>query len=361
MSEMRDESRVQGAQPAWSIDAEGTVRLGELSIPISSLVSSKFKAFYLDQVARMAEQDLSVPAPDARREDWDEFVRLQNRESVERLTRAKALYAVSVEETTIAGVRAAIVTPQGGVAHKNHGRILVNLRGGGFIVNQGLYFGQLESIPVAALGGFRVITLDYRQAPFHSFPAASEDVEAVYRGLLKDYRPEAIGIYGCSAGGLLSAQSVAWLASRELPRPGAVGVLSMSLSPPPRSQDQWYAAGDSAIWAKAAAGPPQGNLEAWERLPPYMGRASTTDALAWPGASDEVLARFPPTLFLVGTREEFMSTAIIDHVRMIRLGVDASLYVMEGAPHAAHVVAVETPEARAANKAIARFFDIHLA
>ena len=342
------------------MSAEGTVEVRNIAIPVSNLVSSRFKAFYLSQLAKVAECDPSVPAPDASRSGWEEFARLQNRENIERLTRAKALYAVSVEETTIAGVSAAIVTPRGGVPQKNRNRVLVNLRGGGFIANKGLYFGQLESIPVASLGGFKVITLDYRQAPFHCFPAASEDVEAVYRQLLKDYRPEAIGIYGSSAGGLLSAQSVARFAARELPRPGALGVLSMSLSPPPQAKDQWHGAGDSAVWAKAIAGPPPENLDAWERIPPYMGGASTSDPLAWPGASDPVLGRFPATLFLVGTREEFMITAIMDHVHMIRLGVEASLYVMEGAPHVAHVVAVDTPEAREANWAIARFFDKNL-
>lgn len=359
MSQIQNEWRDQPERETWSVSAEGTVQVRDLAIPLSPLVSPEFNAFYRRQLA--AESHLDVPAPDASKAVWDEFSRVQNQENVERLTRAKELYAVDVEETTIAGVSAAIVTPRGGVRQKNRDRVLLNLRGGGFMANKGLYFGQLESVPVAALGGFKVITLDYRQAPFHCFPAASEDVEAVYRVLLKDYQPEAIGIYGCSAGGLLTAQSVARMAVRGLPRPGAAGVLSMSLSPPARASLQWHAAGDAAVWAKAIAGPPPKDMEGWERLPPYMGQARTSDPLAWPGASDAVLARFPPTLFLVGTREEFMSTAILDHARMLRLGAEASLYLMEGAPHAAHVVAVDTPEAREANGAIARFFDHHLA
>ena len=181
----------------------GTIQAAEHATTVSPLVSPKFKEFYLSEMARAAEDSLSVPAPDASRTVWDEFDRAQDQWNIELLTRAKALYAVSVDETTIAGVPAAVVTPQGGLPRKNRNRVLVNLHGGGFIVNRGLHFGQLESIPVAALGGFKVITLDYRQGPFHSFPAASEDVEAVYRQLLDDYSPLSIGIYGCSAGGLL--------------------------------------------------------------------------------------------------------------------------------------------------------------
>ena len=38
------------------------------------------------------------------------------------------------------------------------------------------------------------------------FPAASEDVAAVYRELLRTYTPKQVGIYECSAGGVLSGQ-----------------------------------------------------------------------------------------------------------------------------------------------------------
>ena len=57
------------------------------------------------------------------------------------------------------------------------------------------------------------------------FPAASEDIAAAYRALLKDHRPENIGLYGCSAGGTLAAQAVAWLQKEGLPRPGAIAMI----------------------------------------------------------------------------------------------------------------------------------------
>jgi hypothetical protein len=66
--------------------------------------------------------------------------------------------------------------------------------------------GFLESTSVAALGRIEVITLDYRQSEA-KFPAC-EEVAAVYRELLKNDRARDIGIFGCSAGGLLSAQAI---------------------------------------------------------------------------------------------------------------------------------------------------------
>ena len=65
-------------------------------------------------------------------------------------------------------------------------------------------------MPVAVLGRIKVVSLDYREGPKYRFPAASEDVAAAYRELLKTYRAEDIGIYGCSAGGMLTGMSVAW-------------------------------------------------------------------------------------------------------------------------------------------------------
>jgi len=82
----------------------------------------------------------------------------------------------------------------------------------------------MESIPIASLGKIKVITVDYREGPEAQFPAASEDVAAVYRALLKTYSPSSIGIYGCSAGGILTAESVAWFQSHGLPTPGAIGL-----------------------------------------------------------------------------------------------------------------------------------------
>jgi monoterpene epsilon-lactone hydrolase len=44
-----------------------------------------------------------------------------------------------------------------------------------------LVAAKSEAIPVAATGRMRVVTIDYRMAPYATYPAASEDVEAVYR------------------------------------------------------------------------------------------------------------------------------------------------------------------------------------
>jgi acetyl esterase/lipase len=338
-----------------SIDPDGTIHVRELIIPPSRLWTPALRQYML---SRMVESQPPMPARDAPRSEWDKYT-----DQVDRtlyaplLTRAKQLYPVTVVETKVAGVRVAIVTPKDEIAAENRQRILINLRGGGFVVNHGFSFGLLDSIPVAAIGRIKVITVDYRQAPFYVYPAATEDVEAVYRELLKHHKPEQIGLYGCSAGGALAAQAVAWFHARSLPRPGAIGVLCTAPSP------SWApSGGDSDIWRGRVPESPNLGIE----TPPvgaetwYMAGASLGDPNAYPDTSDLVLARFPPTLLLTGTRAFEMSATVVAHARLLKLGVDASLYVMEGAGHADHVYAVSTPEAHDAYTYIARWFSRHL-
>ena len=75
--------------------------------------------------------------------------------------------------------------------------MLIDLHGGGYFLGAA-YGGQIEAIPLAAAGGVKIVTVDYRQGPEHAFPAASEDVEAVYTALLKDYAPGSIGLESCT-------------------------------------------------------------------------------------------------------------------------------------------------------------------
>ena len=137
--------------------------------------------------------------------------------------RMRDLYAVEVTATEIAGVHAEVFMPATGLAPGNERRVLINLHGGAFLVGSRTV-SHLESIPIAFVGRIKVISVDYRMAPEYSFPAASEDVALVYRELLKTYSPKSIGIYGCSAGGVLTAETVAWLQKESLPVPGAVGM-----------------------------------------------------------------------------------------------------------------------------------------
>jgi acetyl esterase/lipase len=91
-----------------------------------------------------------------------------------------------------------------------------------------------------------------------------------------------------------------------------------------------------------------------------MDGVAANDPVGYPGSSDPTLAKFPPTLFVTGTRALDMSAAITSHARLLKLGVDSSLYVMEGGWHAASYGTRGSPEEVDVNTYIGRWFDQHL-
>ena len=85
-------------------------------------------------------------------------------------------------------------------------RVLINLHGGGFISDSG---SLIEGVPIAKLAGIKVVSVYYSAGTGKScFLAAVDDVVAVYKELLEDfYAPKSIGIFGTSAGAILTAEA----------------------------------------------------------------------------------------------------------------------------------------------------------
>jgi acetyl esterase/lipase len=356
----------QTQQASTPVDPDGTLNIPAHKLAPSQFVSEEFRRAYAAHLKDTMTWPVVAPAVDAPKAEWDRY----DAATDERIFGPSARYAeqhypADVVDTTMAGVHVGIVTPKAGIAPENRNRVLINVHGGGFTMGRGLTAGKGESLPVAATARMKVVTIDYRMAPYHTFPAASEDVEAVYRELLKTHKPEQIGIFGCSAGGMLTAQSVAWFQSKGLPRPGAVGIFCAAPQP------IWFR-GDSSDWDGAGvyrpgAGRMVPDPKALTKSSPatpfsYIGSARPDDPLVTPGVSDAVMAKFPPTLWITGTRSFDMSPVAVSHAQMLRLGVDSYLYVMEGGQHGAYNFGeYMTPEARETVAYIARWFQQHLA
>ncbi len=258
-------------------------------------------------------------------------------------------YAVEVQPARIAGVATDVVTPAGGVSAANRKRVLINLHGGAFLWGEH-DGGLIESVPIASLGRIKVVTVDYRQGPDHVFPAASEDVVAVYGELLKTYQAKNIGIYGCSAGGILSAQSVAWMTTHDLPVPGAVGTFCGSLLDPK---------GDSAYLAAPLAGQPFTDHPPSAGDLPYFKGVDLSDPMVQPGLSAAVVAKFPPTLLITGSRDFAMSSVLRSNELLVEARVETELHVYDGMWHA-FFIDPELPESQAVYQVVVRFFDRHL-
>ena len=260
---------------------------------------------------------------------------------------SKELYPANVAAATIAGVPVRVVTPLTMLPEKRD-RVLIDVHGGGFVVDSG---SLTESIPMANLTGTKVISVLYRMAPEHPFPAAVDDAIAVYKEVLKTYKPKNIGIYGTSAGAILTAEVTAKIKQMGLPMPGATGVFS-------GTGDLSQGGDSAAMYAldglSGHLDPPQDGLK---DLGPYVGSTNPRDPILSPLYSD--LTGFPPTLFITSTRDLLLSGTTILHRAYLRAGVDAQLVVFEALPHA-FWNNPELPESKEADGLMAKFFDTHL-
>lgn len=259
-------------------------------------------------------------------------------------------YEVSIHIQEFGGIPTEVFTPIKGVATQNKNRVLINLHGGGFKGGSRIS-SHLESIPISAVAKIKVISVDYRMAPRFYFPAASEDVEAVYVQLLKEYDPRNIGIFGCSAGGLLTAQAVAWLQKRNLPMPGAVGMFCAGAS--------YWSEGDSGSFAPMWGESPRPNSIHDDPNFEYLKQTDLGNPLAYPVRSKDTMSRFPPSLLISSTRDLAMSSVVQTHSILIQQGVPADLHIWEGLPHG-FFADPELPQSREMYEVTARFFERYL-
>lgn len=347
-----EEKSVETPRAAPAAVGEGVVQIKGFAVPFSSLASDEAKsafvyehspAFYASPIAQM--QKLGIAE---QRATLDKYY------LAPRIAKARERYPVTIEPRMIGKVYTDVIVPADGVSERNSKRVLINLHGGGFTMGARTN-GQLESIPIAGLGKYRVVAVDYRQGPENRFPAGSEDVATVYRELLKTYRSENIGIFGCSAGGMLAAQALAWFQKENLPRPGAVGIFCASAGR--------IGGGDSRYMAPALNGRPVPAADSSGEMPrmsnSYFEGADFKDPLVSPAEHPAVLAKFPPALIITATRDSAMSSAIDTHRRLINAGVESDLHVWDGLQHF-FFADVDLPESTEAFQVISKFFDKHL-
>jgi monoterpene epsilon-lactone hydrolase len=317
--------------PGDRIDADGTAHITRV-IPLPSTVSPEARKLL----------SRPIPRPRAtlaeRRAATDTF-------RVGRAEQARQLYPVKIEPLTIAGVRTDVITPLSIPAGKRN-RVLINVHGGGFVTDSG---SLVEGIPIANLTQTKVVSVYYRLAPEHPFPAAVEDTVAVYRELLKTYKPQHIGLFGTSAGAILTAEVAVRLRQLGLPLPAALGVFS-------GTGDLGRTGESEALFTLAGfGGAPHASRQ--QGPSPYLGPHDRKDPVASPIYAD--LKGFPPTLLVTSTRDILLSGTTILHRALLGAGVDAELVVFEALPHA-FWYNYELPETKEALAIMAGFFNRRL-
>ena len=330
-----------------------TISVAAFELPTSSFLGQETCQALVQQqedMLALAEQTAKA-CPSITSEDVDDMpaIRQSQAEVFYQSAQYKKMldrYPVTLKTEEIAGVYTESFTPVSGVSSENRNRVLINFHGGSFTAGARID-SHRESIPISVVGKIKVISVDYRMSPEYKFPAASDDALAVYKTLINEYKPENIGVYGYSAGAMLSAQLLTRLLQENLPLPGAVSMCC------------WGAhtiGGDSNHTVFAQMGVPPIGLNSVA----YFNDADSTDPLVIPGSSDKVLAQFPPSLIITSTRDFMLSSAVYTHSKLVSLNVDADLHVWEGLDHV-FLTNPEITESRQAYDVIVKFFAKHLA
>lgn len=199
--------------------------------------------------------------------------------------------------------------------------------------------------------GVRAISLDYRLAPEHPFPAAIEDCVEAFRGLLDSgIEPASIVFAGDSAGGGLTVTTCLAARDARLPMPVAIAAFSAGLD---------HTRTGASMNAKVGVDPfftREGMSRTGEM---YLNGQDPNQPLLSPAIFAD-LSGFPPILLQVGTNELLLDDSVRLAERARDANVDVTLDITAGVPHVFQAFVGQLDEADQALDRAALFLTQHL-
>jgi epsilon-lactone hydrolase len=231
------------------------------------------------------------------------------------------------------------VEPRGTIFH---------IHGGGFALGSAAAGVGLAS-SLARKTGMRAVSVDYRLAPEHPYPAALQDITAAYRALLDQAGGAGDGagdivVSGESAGGNLALELLIAGNGEDLTMPAAALLLSpMTDLTVTGSSYASKADVDPAITAEAIR----------TRAADYLAGTDPADPLVSPIFAD--LSGLPPLLIQAGSHEVLLDDAIRLAAKAAADDVAVILDVTPGVPHVFQAFDALLEEADAALDRVARF------
>ena len=253
---------------------------------------------------------------------------------------------VDQQPTTIGGVSGIEITIRGTDAEN----VILYFHGDVYVIGSAATSVPLVS-DLARRAGTKAFTLDYRLAPEHPYPAALEDAQAAYGGLLEQgIDPGQIALAGDSAGGGLAVATLLALRDAGAPLPSCAFLMSpyadLTLS------------GDTFV-TKQAVDPILTPDGVRLRVPDYVAGADPADPRISPIFGD--LTGLPPLLIQVGSHEILLSDAIRLAGRAAQDDVAVTLEVVPGVPHVFPGFAAMLDEAESALGRAAGFLNTNFA
>jgi acetyl esterase/lipase len=275
------------------------------------------------------------------------FLARQHRFAVEFRARAMQSRSPIPPDVMISPVLAGGVPAEWEVVQgANPNRVLLYFHGGGYIMGSPHFMRQL-GVKLGRATRMRVLSVDYRLAPEHPFPAGLDDCLLAYRWLLHEgIRPADIVIAGDSAGGCFALMTLIRARDAGLPMPaGAIG-----LSP----GTDLSAVGPSYI-SNAATDPVLADLGLFWWLEAYLGGLDGDSPSVSPLYAD--LSGLPPLLIQASTSEMLLDDARMMHQRANDAGVESVLQLWNDTIHVFHQF--DLPEAADALSKISEWVQQH--
>ncbi len=250
----------------------------------------------------------------------------------------------SVQATSVGGVPVFVVTPEG-MDGGDTQPIYLDIHGGSLLMGAGKAC-EVMARRMAAQVQMQTWSVDYRMPPDHPFPAALDDILAVYRGLLDIRAHEQIVVGGGSAGGNLASALMLRARDEGLPLPVALVLLTPEVDLTESGDSFQTNLGIDNVLTQSLA----------DSIALYAGGHDLRHPYLSPLFGD-LTAPFPPTLLQAGTRDLFLSNTVRMHRKLRAGGVDAELHVFEAMPHGGFFGAPEDDEL---TEEIRRFLAVHV-
>jgi epsilon-lactone hydrolase len=202
-------------------------------------------------------------------------------------------------------------------------RVLIYFHGGGYCSGSIVSHRRLVT-EAGRGGGLRTLSVDYRLAPEHPFPAARDDALTVWRRLRREgYAAEQIAVGGDSAGANLTLALVGELKRGGEDLPGCIWLLSPWVD---LTMSGATLASKSAVDPLIQKGYLEGLADAY--VPANMDRS---DPRLSPLYAD--LKGLPPTLIQIGSAETLLDDAVRFAAAAGEADVSATLEIW---PHMIH-------------------------
>jgi epsilon-lactone hydrolase len=270
----------------------------------------------------------------------------EQRRQLRELISAQPLPAdVTVTAAALGGIPTAEITTDGtGPRH-----VVLYFHGGVYVLGDAFQAAGLAS-QIGRRTGAKVISVDYRLAPEHPYPAAVNDALAAYEALLRNgTAPSDIAFAGESAGGGLAIATLVNARDHGLPLPAAAYVMSpyadLTLT-------------GTTMRTKREADVLMSPEALQARVTDYTSGQDAALGLISPVFAD--LSGLPPLIIQAGTHEVLLDDAVRLARQAATADVEVTLDITPGVPHVFQTFSPILDEAAAALDRAGHFLSAHL-